>query len=57
MSLVFYKYSAKYLNGLSVGALPQDPKSFFVLTQKSNPKKSRLNPLHSKNLRLTAKIF
>jgi hypothetical protein len=30
---------------------------FFVLTQKSNQKKSRLCPLSTKNQRLTAKIF
>ena len=39
---------------LSVGALPQNPNYFFVLTQKSNQKRSRLSPPRAKNLRSTA---
>jgi hypothetical protein len=34
---------------IPTGALPLNPTYFFVLTQKSKQKKSRLCPLHSKN--------
>ncbi|PWE00359.1 hypothetical protein DDZ16_05310 [Marinilabilia rubra] len=40
-----------------LGALPLNPNSFFVLTQKRNQKKSRLWPLRSKKQHLMAKIF
>jgi hypothetical protein len=46
----------KYYN-FREGLCPCDPNSFFVLTQKRNQKKSRLCSLHTKNLRLTTKIF
>jgi len=34
-----------------------NPTSFFFLIKKTKQKKSRLRPLHSKNLRLTTEIL
>ena len=39
----------EYQNDLKVGARPQIPNYFFVLTQKRNQKRSRLSPLRTKN--------
>jgi hypothetical protein len=47
--LFLIDYPAEGLKDLSIGALPQNPNHFFVLTQKSNQKRSRLSPLRTKN--------
>jgi len=47
----------EYLVVANYWGFAPSPNYFFVLTQKSNQKKSRLCPLRTKNQRSTAKIF
>ncbi len=60
---LFNEYPILYLNDFALGLCPNSPITFLSScptdlaggdTKKSNQKKSRLSPLRSKNLRLTA---
>jgi hypothetical protein len=53
MLFLFYEYLVVF----KYWGFAPNPNYFFVLTQKSNQKKSRLGPLRTKNQRSTAKIF